>query len=353
MKLEYKADSERVLEYWRAYWAGEIIDRPVVCISAPKAPSAPPIPKYMDGIAGDFVDAANRYDNYAKGACFMGEMIPFMPISFGPDQFALFMGGEFTYAEETETSWIHPYVRNWQNIDFALDTKNGSYYERMLEYIRTARREGEGKFLVSMLDIHSNLDCLAAMRGPQSLCLDLYDCPEDVMAANKRVRELYESVYNSLFAAGEMEKTGSIGWAPFYCDGKFAVIQCDFMALIGNDDVRKYVIPALIEESSYLDHCLLHLDGKSALRHLDDILAIESIDAIQWVPGAGQPKTYEWMNLLKKIQAAGKGLHLYDWDEAAIKAYYHELRPEGVVFDLNVESESKAESLIKWLRDNT
>jgi succinate dehydrogenase flavin-adding protein (antitoxin of CptAB toxin-antitoxin module) len=63
----------------------------------------------------------------------------------------------------------------------------------------------------------------------------------------------------------------------------------------------------LLKKLHFLDHCVYHYDGKGALGHLDDILAIPDIDVIQWVPGDGNPRSIEWMDLLHKIQAAGKG----------------------------------------------
>ena len=59
------------------------------------------------------------------------------------------------------------------------------------------------------------------------------------------------------------------------------------------------------------------------------------------------------MELLKRIQSAGKGLYLYDWNMEAIRKYYRELRPEGLVFDLEVETERESEALLKWMKKNT
>ena len=86
---------------------------------------------------------------------------------------------------------------------------------------------------------------------------------------------------------------------------------------------------------------------------MDDILAFKKIDAIQWVPGDGQPKTFEWMDLLHKIQAAGKGLYLYDWTVDDIKQHYHELKPEGVLFNLTLDTPQQADELIEWLTAHT
>ena len=150
------------------------------------------------------------------------------------------------------------------------------------------------------------------------------------------------------YKAGNMEKTGSIGWAPTYAHkGKFAVIQCDFSCLISPQQVREFVIPAVEEEAAFLDYSVYHYDGKDALGHLDDILAIKDIDVIQWVPGDGQPRSIEWMELLKKIQKAGKGLWIYDWTCEEILQNFKELKPEGLVFSVGASSEDEAKRLVE------
>ncbi|MCL2665993.1 MAG: hypothetical protein FWE82_10305, partial [Defluviitaleaceae bacterium] len=89
------------------------------------------------------------------------------------------------------------------------------------------------------------------------------------------------------------------------------------------------------------------------LRHMDDILGIKEIDVIQWEPGAGQQPTWGWIELLQKIQKAGKGLWLYGWPPEAVKTYYKELKPEGLIFYLWADSPKNAEDMVKWFKDNT
>ena len=49
---------------------------------------------------------------------------------------------------------------------------------------------------------------------------------------------------------------------------------------------------------------LYHLDGKGALIHLDKILAIEKIDAVQWQPGDGAGFGYKWIQIISCINKA-------------------------------------------------
>ena len=352
MELQYKPDFDRARKYWRAFWDKEVIDRPLVSVTAPKTPSRPNGPRYMAGADGNFIEPLQQYEAYAAGTYFGGEAMPRFGISFGPDQFSAFLGAELEYRLDVGTSWVKPFVENWNEVEFVLEDNNPDW-KRMLAFYETAAAYAEGKFLLDMLDLHSHMDCLSAIRDPQKLCFDLMDCPEDVQDAMDRIRPIYPQMYEAIYAAGDMENRGTIGWAPTYCEGRFAVIQCDFSALISPRMARKFVIPAVAEEAAYLDHCLYHYDGKEALGHLDDILAIDDIDAIQWVPGDGNPRSVEWMDLLKKIQSAGKGLWIYDWTIDEIKQHYKELRPEGLLFQVGAKTQSEADALIEWLQKNT
>ena len=79
-----------------------------------------------------------------------------------------------------------------------------------------------------------------------------------------------------------------------------------------------------------LDTSIFHLDGPAAIRHLDTLLEIEELNAIQWVPGDGNPPAKAWLAMLKKIQSAGKCL----WVSAPpedVSTILEELRPEGLM----------------------
>lgn len=68
-----------------------------------------------------------------------------------------------------------------------------------------------------------------------------------------------------------------------------------------------------------LDNTLYHLDGIGELNHLDSILSIKELDAVQWVPGDGNPPQEEWPDVLLKIHNAGKNLQLFGGLEALAK----------------------------------
>ena len=190
-----------------------------------------------------------------------------MDVWFGPDQFAAFMGAPLSYAEADDTSWTTPCVTDWREADLRLDETPGSVWPELLNFARTAAEQSQGKYLVSTLDMHTNLDALRGMRGTQELCFDLVDCPDEVDRAMRQVRALYAPVYEAVYAAGDMRR-GATSWLPSYCEQRYAVVECDVICLLGPRHARRFVIPAIAEEAAYLDHCIYHLDGPDALKSI-------------------------------------------------------------------------------------
>ena len=67
------------------------------------------------------------------------------------------------------------------------------------------------------------------------------------------------------------------------------------------------------------------------------ILGIQTLDGIQWTPGSGNKPFIEWMDLLKRMQGAGKCLYI-PCSLAELPAYHRELRPEGVFYATSAPS---------------
>ena len=159
---------------------------------------------------------------------------------------------------------------------------------------------------------------------------------------------------NEFFPAVECQKFGSSsGWLPTWSTGRANVIQCDFIALISPEMFERHFLHELVVQARWLDRTIYHLDGPDCIRHLDLLLTIPEIRAIQWVPGAGAPPMPHWIPLLKRIQAAGRGLHLLTEPEH-VETLLRELSPKGLMVQTSVESEEEAREMVrqvgKWTR---
>ncbi|MCX6880347.1 MAG: hypothetical protein NTW21_42050 [Verrucomicrobia bacterium] len=66
------------------------------------------------------------------------------------------------------------------------------------------------------------------------------------------------------------------------------------------------------------------------LRHLDRILAIPEIQAIQWVHGVGEDAPIlQWLPVIRKIQAAGKGV-IVDLQLHELEPFIAAMKPNGL-----------------------
>jgi hypothetical protein len=361
MNLQYKPDFEETKVAWRHFWAREKWKRPLVVANVPRDPAhtvpwdeSPYNLHYYLKFTGDWAEYLRRIDRWLEHRLWLAEAVPFFDFDFGPDEFAAFLGAPLKFElASSSTSWVEPIIEDWRAFEFKLDPAN-PVWTRMRELARQMAQHARGRYLVGTCDLHSNADTLSALRHGEQLCMDFFDQPEQIDRAMRAVRRLYQPVYDGLYeASGSNTATGSIGWIPTWSDGKFASVQCDFLCMVSPAISRQFIIPALAEEAAFLDHCIYHLDGPGALPHLDDILAIQDIDAIQWVSGAGQKPMWQWLDVLKRCQQAGKALQIFDLNCEQAKQVHHELGPAGVVYCVAAKTAAEVEDLSRWLERNS
>lgn len=352
MTLKYKPDFQRAQKYWDAFWVHDIIDRPCTAVWAKKRPEAVGL-RRLQPIDADFQVSFDSFDEYLESYSFLGEAMPGFRPGFGPDQMAAFLGAPITISPDSpDTSWSEKIVEDWNDfLPLKLDEQN-EYWQCMIEFHKRAEKYYEGKCLIDNIDLHSNIDTLEALRGAQKLLFDLIDTPDIIDEAMKQVRLFYTIIYNTFHEFGNKKELGTYTWLNLYNRGKTHAIQADFIALLNPAMFRRFVLPALREEADFLDNSVFHLDGPDALNHLDDILEIDDIEAIQWKPGAGRKPGWAWPEVIHKIQGAGKAAILYGNPEE-IKSIHRQYKPELVFYDVHAQSEAEGNELLEWLGNNT
>ena len=191
MELITKPDIDRAVEMWDAYWAGDVLERPLVVASVPR-PGKPRFSvthNYTNALTGRHAEQLALLDQWLDSTEFLCESIPFAWSDLGPDQFAAFLGTELEFSEDSpNTNWVTPIIEEWDDfLPLRLDGDNATW-QMALEYARLLAKHGEGRYLVGVADIHSNADALSALRSPERLCLDFYDHPDAIRKAMRQVR---------------------------------------------------------------------------------------------------------------------------------------------------------------------
>ena len=312
MKTTYVANWQEKYDRFEAWWSRSEVKKPLMQIIAAGKKGNPVLLENPDNPEALYLNPryiVANYRNFCETHYFLADAFPNVSVNLGPGSMALYLGAEPGFA--WDTLWYH------EALDSAGDLKNlkfnaqNKWWLKHLEMIREALVLADHDFYVGVPDIVENLDILSALRGPQNFCFDMIDDEEAVRIGTEKIDSLYFKFYDAIY---EMVKSseGITAYTAFQImgKGKVAKIQCDFSAMISPELFRTHVQPSLRKQCRELNHSLYHLDGPDAIKHVDALMEIRELDALQWTAGAGKADgaSAQWYPVWDKVHDAGKGL---------------------------------------------
>lgn len=266
--------------------------------------------------------------------------------NLGPDLFAACFGLELAYGPDTSWALHNPALCDPENYKApAIDPEN-PYFKKIVELTAAYCEHSRGRYVVGVTDIHPGADCLVAFRSPEQLCYDTLDTPGFVRRASIDLFESFKLLFSTLFDLTQGCQQGTSNWMGVWHPGRSYVTSCDFSAMISPQMYRDEILDELRLELDYLDASIYHLDGPAALKHLDTVLAEPRLGGVQWVYGAGQPTAAHWLDVLRKIQAAGKCVHI-EACPSDVPVLLRSLRPEGLLINLSGATPAEARELFE------
>lgn len=348
MPIDHIDDWEKRIERHDAFWEREIIDRPLVHVTVTKD-DAPPIPTREHASLRDrWLDAefvAEKSLNAVERDHFLGDALPKAHPNLGPEVFSAYFGLEMEYGEKT--SWSEPNLPDWSDVDSIQFSEDNVYWRKTLEMTQALLEIGENKFYTGFTDLHPGGDAIAAFRDPVNLNMDMIDHAEEVKALLDRITDDYINIYDRVYDILIRHRQAITTWFPICSTKKWYVPSNDFSCMISKEMFDDVFLPGIQRECQFHEASVYHLDGPDALRHLDSLLAIDELNAIQFVIGAGNGRPTEWFHVFKKIQDAGKGISLAIQPEE-LPAIMENLRPEGVfTFVSGVNTAEEGEAIVK------
>ena len=92
-----------------------------------------------------------------------------------------------------------------------------------------------------------------------------------------------------------------------------------------------------------MTHNIFHCDGKGVANHLDRILEVPEINAIQWVQGMAEDQPImQWVPLIKKIQAAGKSV-IVDLQLNELNDFMATVEKKGIYLCIGADADLQAD----------
>jgi hypothetical protein len=350
MSLISSPEWQQSRERFEAWWHGEIVDRPLLQIGAPKknAPSTlqPPANLQQQWLDVDYRLAVME-DRLARNH-YGGDAFPFLDTHIGPGTMSLYLGAIPGFSHETV--WYNKCIDDITAAEVPTPDESNAFWQFSQKLAREGVERLGGRALVSFPDLIEGLDTIASLVGTDELLYYLVDAPEHVHRFQQKLTDTYFYYYDRLYDIIKDDEGGSCFSAfHIYGRGRIAKLQCDFSAMIGPEMFEEFVVPYLAQQCARLDHSVYHLDGPCCLQHTDLLLGIKELQAIQWTPTCGTelPTHERWWPLYKKIRAAGKSVMLLGGTAQQAKALVEEFGPEGFDITFGVGSEEEADAIVK------
>jgi len=179
---------------------------------------------------------------------------------------------------------------------------------------------------------------------------DMKEMPELIHMRLHEINQVWIKSYDEIYNLIKDEEGAATFWAfSLWGPGRTAKIQCDVSAMLSPAMFKEFAVPYLREQCRYLDYSMFHLDGTQCIPHLDHLLSIGELDAIEWTPQtcAGKPGggAEAWHDMYRRIKNAGKSVQVVNISPAEIIPLFDSVGPDGMFILTQFKSKEEAETL--------
>jgi len=352
MELQYCPQWEKIKESFNRVWARENHERCIIQVTSMKPGHAeyPKCPERVEDrwLDFDYIRAVNEWR--LDSIYYQGEAFPHWHANYpGWDFIPSYFGAPFYLGEDT--GWHEHLMQEGELSDYNVkdhltikpDNKWWLFSQKMHKFSSDCAK---GRAIPGTQAIGGTGDILAAMRSTNQLLYDVVDCPEVVREFELHIIQQWMNVYDVLYGITRENAEGSTNFMGVWGPGKCYITSNDFSYMISPEMYEEIFLPALLKQLDYLDQTIYHVDGEGAFRHVDLLCSIPKITGLQILPGAGKPSPLHYMEYLKKVQKAGKCLHIsIPAEEVGIAL--DNLSSRGLIIQTGVSTPQEADDLVE------
>lgn len=359
--MYYKEDWAKSRERFEALWQGEVLDRCCISVAAPRTGSEEFFTRYNQEIAEgkrhpveyQFMHDPYKPEQLLKDSeavmahtYYGGEAYPRAWIMYGPAGHAAYFGAKPVM--RPTTVWYDPFITDINEHGLVYD-ENNSILQAQLAAADYLTAHGTGKFFVAQPDNTGSMDVLGVLRDGEEMLMDMITDPEGVESARDAVIDGWRRSTDLLYEHLRRVNDGgsAVAWLSMWAPGNFHHLQCDLSVNVSNAMFKRFFLPELQVCAAHLDHALYHLDGQAQLRHLDDILSVPNIGVIQWTSVVDQPGYFHYIDVFKKIRAAGKAVLINEVRPQDVEPLLDALGSEKLFIVTGAASQEEADAMLR------
>jgi hypothetical protein len=331
------------LENW---WNFSEQERPCFLITIP--PSADAGVLDTDNLEQWWMDidfTINRQMKLMDSQRYFGDAVPFHYIDRGSSAMEGILGANMKFIDK-ETVWAYPCFDAVEQVAEVIADPENIWRTSTLELTRRSADLAQGHHFVAPYAMEGVSDILSGLYGTANLLMDLVEKPEAVLRALEHVKRIWVDLFGEIQTViAQSKNPGGIGWVGIWAPGTTFPLQEDFSYMISARMYRRYCLPHIADMIDTKEYGFYHLDGVGAIPHLDALLGLKKLRAIQWVPGAGKEELSQWYELIAHILAAGKSIEVFarpDEVGMLVKA----LGTRGLLINVNCTAQEA-----EWLLD--
>lgn len=349
-------DWENVKQRFIAWWQGEIYDRPLIAVTAPRQARAQASPESVSGapidkacLRAQWTDIAvmlHRQEQILESTYFGGEAIPLFFHNWSAGH-SLYFGCQPHFTPDTV--WVDPAPVDADGYPILDGWQENPWWQWMQDNTLRAAQASRGRYFVMPMWGNHAGDNLGLIRGTEKLLEDTVYRRAWVKRVVKQLSDIQKTVFERLWQLVAPSITGvegSVNYVSCWSPERTLAFDCDLSCMISPRDFREIFLPPLLDTMQTVTHRIYHLDGWVALHHLETLLSLTELHAIQWLPGAGREAIAQWIPLIQRVQAAGKSIAIYIQPEE-LPVVLGECRPEGLFINMACVSEEQARRVVE------
>jgi hypothetical protein len=316
----------RIAKRFEAWWNHDCLDRPVF-LGQKNADPSRPITRRLELLGDpDAWFAARLLD--MRQMHHAGDSIANIRIDFGPVMLGALLGADVAF--DSDTTWTHAFIEDdWSNAPrWEIDADN-PYWQLLGKLLDRVAADAAGRYLVCAPDLGGSADLLLNLRGSGGLCTDAIEQPKRIIESIDAIYPLWRRSFSLLYDTVTRHRAGLFSWLHLWSDVPYVVPACDFNYMIGPETFRDICLPDIARQAAAAGRAVFHLDGPGAARHIESLLELPQLQAIQFTPGEGTPSVLPWLKMLRRIQQAGKSFLIFCPIDQ-LKHLIDEVPPEGM-----------------------
>jgi hypothetical protein len=352
--MRYKEDIDKVRQRLYAFWNREIIDRSCISVVAPLKEGAhismfenpqklqdqpEELRKYWEDPETIYKNNIARLERTFLG----GETLPVVFQNYGTSGHCNYFGAEPVYGNDT--IWFEP---AWKSLQEARTAYQEKWLQKHLGIAKYLTDHAKDSYFVGMPDHTGTIDALGHLYGTENVLISMLDEPDLVKEAVSIINDGWIKT-NDLFyqVSKEHNKGGVHAWMHLLAPGKLTHMQCDMSVMFSAAMYEEFVLDELNKQMEWLEYPVYHFDGIEQEKHLVHLLSLNKLKAIQWTHVAGQPSASHYLPVLKRIQAAGKGLIIMA-PPSDVPILLEHLSARGLYLHTETKTKEEAEYLIAY-----